>query len=46
MRGFLTGLRTVLKYGAYITVLVDIIGYAIEKLENLDTKKDDNTSKI
>ncbi|POS01583.1 hypothetical protein Q361_10943 [Flavobacterium croceum DSM 17960] len=40
MKGFLNGLRMVIKYGAYITVIIDVIGYAIEKFEAVESKKD------
>jgi len=39
MKGFLNGLRFALKYGAYLTVIFDIIGYAIEKFETIENKE-------
>jgi glycopeptide antibiotics resistance protein len=38
MKSFLNGLRFALKYGAYLTVIIDIIGYSIEKFENVENK--------
>lgn len=39
MKGFLNGLRFAIKYGAYVTVIFDIIGYAIEKFEAIEVKQ-------
>ena len=43
MKGFLTGLKMFLKYGAYITVLINVIGYSIEQIEKLENEKNDNS---
>lgn len=40
MKGFLNGLRFALKYGAYLTVIFDVIGYAVEKFEEVEAKKE------
>lgn len=45
MKGFLKGLRFALKYGAYLTVIFDVIGYAIEKFEIIENKEAKNDDK-
>ena len=39
MKGFLNGLRFALKYGAYLTVIFDIIGYSIDQFEKIENKQ-------
>ena len=43
MKGFLNGLRFALKYGAYLTAIFSIIGFAITEFEKIkiDEPKDD-----
>ena len=38
----ITVLKTVAKYGAYFIVIFDIISYATEKLEAVNTEKEIN----
>jgi hypothetical protein len=45
MRGFINGMRFVLKYGAYAIVIFDVIGYAIEKFETLEKDKEPKDDK-
>lgn len=35
----LTVLKTIIKYGAYVMVLVDVLQYAVEKFSTVDTEK-------
>jgi hypothetical protein len=37
---FVTALRAVVKYAGLILIVVDIIGYAADKIEGYVTKKD------
>lgn len=39
MRGFINGLKFVLKYGAYAIVILDIFSYAVDKFEALEKEK-------
>lgn len=47
MKGFINGMRFIVKYGAYIYVILEILGFAIEKFEELEAKnKKDGSNAI
>lgn len=45
MRGFINGMRFVVKYGAYLYVIFEILGFAIDKFEELEAKNQKDGSK-
>lgn len=45
MKGFINGMRFVVKYGAYLYVIFEILGFAIEKFEELEAKNSKDGTK-
>lgn len=45
MKGVLSFIKLLVKYGAVVLIIVDILNYSVEKFEKMDSKKTNTKSK-